>query len=601
MEPRHMANRLWAFAKSATIDHPLFHMLLGGDVAPSVTPLVLQHIDDFTLQELGNVAWCCSTLQLRRETVLDAVASRSLRLLEDRQRLNAGDELKDAHAIATSILCLVQAFTDLKMLEPLGSFASALKHLAAEMDELAGIVDTEIGAVSAEEGSGTLPAVLRENAHLQLLVKPPAWVVGGDTPGKARSMAQWFQARSSESIAWDAEADFGFVHRLDRDTSGLLLRAKTYQGYFAAKFQFNTRQVRKQYLALCQGRFQKAPLMLDFPLRTQEIAPGISRTFVDGKGQASLTEVCSVIHLRDFQDQAWSLLALRLHTGRTHQIRAHCSHLGHPLAGDEAYGGRSPTTCRVFLHACWLRINLGVPGSEWLLDEECPLLPDLEEVLKQLQPESLADASAFRAALRGSNMPAEKASILRSSWEVLTAPNSFARLNNESAPCKVKDWMELVLQVPREDQYVPQQPRRAERNRKQIAAARYSYETWPPSFATSGTASGGMPPGPHLARRPHHWRRRITPAPVDAAWLGDAQRALAGALRSGKDWNFEVSCAASGGFAEPMVRKNVPKVRPLSPVARVQKEVSDGWLRDEEDRIQQICSKFFARSLCTGI
>lgn len=93
-------------------------------------------------------------------------------------------------------------------------------------------------------------------------------------------------------------------------------------------------------------------------------------------------------------------------------------------------------------------------GAEWLLDEECPLLPDLEEayhknqthiatswevarlflvmcftweVLKQLQPESLADASAFRAALRGSNMPAEKASVFRSFWGVLTAPNIFVR------------------------------------------------------------------------------------------------------------------------------------------------------------------------------
>lgn len=53
-----------------------------------------------------------------------------------------------------------------------------------------------------------------------------------------------------------------------------------------------------------------------------------------------------------------------------------------------------------------------------------------------------------------------------------------AKLNKESVPCKVKEWMELVLEVPREDQYVPQQPRRAERNRKQISAARYSYETW---------------------------------------------------------------------------------------------------------------------------
>eukprot|EP00438_Fugacium_kawagutii_P026068 Skav222469 [mRNA] locus=scaffold5898:140126:142685:+ [translate_table: standard] len=126
----------------------------------------------------------------------------------------------------------------------------------------------------AREDVGTLPSVLRESPHLQLFLKPPFWVVGGDAPSKGRSMARWFQAQGSHPIAWDAEADHGFVHRLDRDTSGLLLCAKTYVGYFAAKFQFNCRRVRKQYIALCQGPFPKAPLMLDFPLHTTEIAPG---------------------------------------------------------------------------------------------------------------------------------------------------------------------------------------------------------------------------------------------------------------------------------------------------------------------------------------
>ncbi|CAL1150675.1 unnamed protein product, partial [Cladocopium goreaui] len=371
-----------------TTDLPLIHVLCEGgrEVAP-----LLQHMQEFSLQELGNIAWCYGTLQLHDPTVLDAVASRSALLLKDP---GISEGLDGAHSVATTILCLVQAFTDLKMSDTVQEYATALQHLAAEMDEMStNAMDAEMSPVK-EEDDDSSPSVLRENPHVQLLFKPPSWVVGGDTPGKARSMARWFQARSSHAIAWDPEADFGFVHRLDRDTSGLLLCAKTYVGYFAAKFQFNNRRVQKNYIALCQGRFQKAPLTMDFPLRTTEIAPGISRSRVDENGQTALTEVLKVVHLSDSQEQAWSLLSLRLHTGRTHQIRAHCSHMGHPLAGDEAYGGRSPAPCRVFLHAFRLQINLNISGAAWDIDEESPLPPDLQEVLEQLQPESSADSAS---------------------------------------------------------------------------------------------------------------------------------------------------------------------------------------------------------------
>lgn len=314
-----------------TTDLPLIHVLCEGgrEVAP-----LLQHMQEFSLQELGNIAWCYGTLQLHDPTVLDAVASRSALLLKDREPLT-GEGLDGAHSVATTILCLVQAFTDLKMSDTVQEYATALQHLAAEMDEMStNAMDAEMSPVK-EEDDDSSPSVLRENPHVQLLFKPPSWVVGGDTPGKARSMARWFQARSSHAIAWDPEADFGFVHRLDRDTSGLLLCAKTYVGYFAAKFQFNNRRVQKNYIALCQGRFQKAPLTMDFPLRTTEIAPGISRSRVDENGQTALTEVLKVVHLSDSQEQAWSLLSLRLHTGTAIAMAA-CRARARPRSQAEA-------------------------------------------------------------------------------------------------------------------------------------------------------------------------------------------------------------------------------------------------------------------------
>ncbi|CAK9020833.1 unnamed protein product [Durusdinium trenchii] len=145
--------------------------------------------------------------------------------------------------------------------------------------------------------------------------------------------------------------------------------------------------------------------MLDFPLQTSEIAPGIYQSRVDQTGQSALTEatqttthrleehgmeeVLDVAHLMDSGKEAWSLVALKLHTGRTHQIRAHCSHLGHPLAGDEAYGASpSSPSPRVFLHAFRLEIKIETVGA---IARECPLLGDLLEVLQHLQPASSSD------------------------------------------------------------------------------------------------------------------------------------------------------------------------------------------------------------------
>lgn len=335
------------------------------------------------------MAWSCSTLRWHSKPVLQAISERSLSLLEE-VALPPGDALSACHALATTLLCLVQAFTDLEMCDDVEAYAEVLQRLGEKMDEA--VHEKRPGnspQTMKAEAARKLPQVLWETVQLQVLLKPPGWTVGAGSAGQARSMERWFQERCSHGIASDAEADFGFVHRLDRNTSGLLLCAKTYAGYFAAKFEFNARRVKKQYLALCQGHFPKGPAMLDFPLQTSEIAPGIYQSRVDQTGQSALTEVLDVAHLMDSGKEAWSLVALKLHTGRTHQIRAHCSHLGHPLAGDEAYGASpSSPSPRVFLHAFRLEIKIETVGA---IARECPLLGDLLEVLQHLQPASSSD------------------------------------------------------------------------------------------------------------------------------------------------------------------------------------------------------------------
>ncbi|WP_334117344.1 RluA family pseudouridine synthase [Ligilactobacillus sp.] len=167
------------------------------------------------------------------------------------------------------------------------------------------------------------------------------------------------------------------VTRLDRFTSGLMLCAKHGFAQGLISKQVQEHSMEKRYLAFCSGFVRKNHGIIDLPLKKEDDG---FRRIVSRDGQNAVTEFWVREH---FGNEA-TLVECMLHTGRTHQIRAHFAHVGHPLISDELYGGRENGACkRQALHACYLAFD--DPFSCKRLSFELPLEKDMEYLLGELR------------------------------------------------------------------------------------------------------------------------------------------------------------------------------------------------------------------------
>ncbi len=174
------------------------------------------------------------------------------------------------------------------------------------------------------------------------------------------------------------------AHRLDRETSGLLLVAKKRSALTRLHDLFRDGGISKRYLALVKGRWQNALQHVRLPLHKYLTAEGERRVSVSEEGKQAHSIVRLVARWENF-----SLLEVELKTGRTHQIRVHLSHLGYPLAGDDKYGDFALNKTlakaglkRMFLHAA--RLSLPHPLTGELVELEAPLPTDLRSFLDRL-------------------------------------------------------------------------------------------------------------------------------------------------------------------------------------------------------------------------
>jgi 23S rRNA pseudouridine1911/1915/1917 synthase len=227
--------------------------------------------------------------------------------------------------------------------------------------------------------------VVYEDGDL-LIVDKPAGLVVHPSPGHdADTLVNGLLARAggSEYGGIAGVRRPGIVHRLDRDTSGLLMVARHDGAQHALMAQLKARRIKKTYLALVHGSVSAAVGRIEAPIgrdpkhRTRmAVVPG---------GRESVTGY----RVRERFD-GWTLLELDLVTGRTHQIRVHLEAIGHPVAGDPVYGTgtsrRGPDGLeRLFLHA-W-RLELASPSDGHLIRAEAPLPPELEGVVAGLREE----------------------------------------------------------------------------------------------------------------------------------------------------------------------------------------------------------------------
>jgi len=216
-------------------------------------------------------------------------------------------------------------------------------------------------------------AIAWEDEHLLVVDKPPGVVVH---PARGHRQGTLVQALAGRAAGGEDPERPGIVHRLDRDTSGLLVVARSEAAHAGLKAQLAARELVREYLALVEGRPPARRGTINAPLgRDRRVRTRISTDTDEPRAALTHFEV----------EQALphdTLLRVRLETGRTHQIRAHLLAIGHPVAGDPEYGaaGRHGLE-RQFLHAARVAFTHPVTGAP--IDVASPLPPDLEAALRR--------------------------------------------------------------------------------------------------------------------------------------------------------------------------------------------------------------------------
>jgi len=223
-------------------------------------------------------------------------------------------------------------------------------------------------------------AIVFEDEHL-LVIDKPAGMVVHPAPGHASGtlVHALLHHCAAELSGIGGVQRPGIVHRLDRETSGLMVVAKTDQAHLALSEQLQVRQVSREYWAVAHGRFQELNGTIDAPIGRhpkdrQKMAVDLL------KGREAISRYRVLEALPDY-----TIVKMILQTGRTHQIRVHLKHIHHPIVGDPVYGSPAKNNfglTRQALHAQTLRFLHPAHGR--VMEFESPLPEDLQQLLEKL-------------------------------------------------------------------------------------------------------------------------------------------------------------------------------------------------------------------------
>jgi 23S rRNA pseudouridine955/2504/2580 synthase len=238
------------------------------------------------------------------------------------------------------------------------------------------VAERETGVAPAGQVAEVADAVIFEDKHF-LVIDKPAGVASHGGSGVSHGAIELLRAaRPKESLE--------LVHRLDRDTSGVLVFARTRPALTGLQALIRGGEVTKQYLCLMTGTPSRAKFDVNAPLQKSILQGGERMVRVSDNGKPSLT------FFREIEQYSGArLMEATLGTGRTHQIRVHAAHVGHPLAGDPKYGDaeanqrfRKKGLKRMFLHASHMSFELDGRAYGF----SAPLPDELKDFLDKLRP-----------------------------------------------------------------------------------------------------------------------------------------------------------------------------------------------------------------------
>ncbi len=240
-------------------------------------------------------------------------------------------------------------------------------------DDVAVIIPAGATPPELVDGPAVHLSVVYEDDALAVIDKPAGLVVHPAPGHPTGTLADGLRQRGTTWSQLGGEERPGIVHRLDRDTSGLLVVAKTEAAHRSLSLQLQRRTLGRVYWALVHGSFREATGRIDAPIGRDR--GHRQRMAVVDDGRAAITDFVVVERMRRF-----TRLEVRLLSGRTHQIRVHLASISHPVAGDPVYGRRGDTvSSRPALHAH--RLSFMHPDDGRHCEFEAPLPADLVAAL----------------------------------------------------------------------------------------------------------------------------------------------------------------------------------------------------------------------------
>ncbi len=231
------------------------------------------------------------------------------------------------------------------------------------------------------------PKILFEDDVLIVVDKPSGWITNDSQTVKNNFVLQkWLSEKFNYLLAKSVKMRSGIVHRLDKETSGVIIIAKNENAFFNLQNQFKKRLIEKNYLALVHGKVQPSTGRVDVPVGRLPWSREKFGVLPGGRQAETFYRVIS--HYKKGND-IFSFLDIKPKTGRTHQIRIHLRYLGYPVVSDQLYAGRKTSKkdrlwCkRLFLHAN--SVSFIHPSLNELIKIESKLPEELKKVLVSLE------------------------------------------------------------------------------------------------------------------------------------------------------------------------------------------------------------------------
>ncbi|MDP2182508.1 MAG: RluA family pseudouridine synthase [Actinomycetota bacterium] len=269
------------------------------------------------------------------------------------------------------------------------------RHVVRAGDRIEGeIPPADRGALVPE----SIPLDIRfEDEHMIVLSKQAGLVVHPAQGNWTGTLVHALLAHADDLGTLQGEDRPGIVHRLDKDTTGLMMVAKTDHAQAALGEAIKIRAIDRRYIALVHGYITPDSGIIDAPLgRNQRDRMRMAVSDSTGAKQAVTTFRVLERFAAGTHDDGYTLVECKLYTGRTHQIRVHMAYIDHAVVGDQVYGAARQKTdqglSRQFLHAYKLELEHPITGEHLAFVD--PLPEDLEEVLQRLAPESMSVTEA---------------------------------------------------------------------------------------------------------------------------------------------------------------------------------------------------------------